>query len=167
MFCWVPSNTPMPILSGKMEHRVKYWPKDQQRAGCNEGGLSKHTLLFMKPHIDHFPLATRSAPIMWCYKCCHNNTVHLWSGCLWGAQTFLQTWSHSCCLRSYIQLQNGSLFQTMQTISFRGTQNYPLSCYRFRDLQITTKWLQNCYSRKGGARKWKFSDFIIYEVFKY
>lgn len=121
MFCWVPSNTPMPILSGKMEHRVKYWPKDQQRAGCNEGGLSKHTLLFMKPHIDHFPLATRSAPIMWCYKCCHNNTVHLWSGCLWGAQTFLQTWSHSCCLRSYIQLQNGSLFQTMQTISFRGT----------------------------------------------
>lgn len=120
-FCCFPSNMSMPVLSGTMESRAKYWPRGQSRAGNNEGGVSKLTLLFMKPRIDHFPLETRSAPVMWCYKCCNNNALYLWSGCLWGAQTALQTWSHSCCLRSRIQLQNGSLFQTTQTISLRCT----------------------------------------------
>lgn len=59
----------MPVLSGKMENRVKYWPGGHNRAGNNEGGVSKQTLLFMKPHIDHFPLIMSNAHIMWCYKC--------------------------------------------------------------------------------------------------
>ena len=111
----------MPILSGKIENSVKYWPSGQNRAGRNEGGVNEHMLLFMKPRIDHFPLTMRRAHSMWCDKCWNNNTLYLWSGRLWGVRIVLQTWSHSCCLRSCIQLRTGSLFQMMQTISFRCT----------------------------------------------
>lgn len=103
-FCLVLSNIFMLLLVGRWK------PRSQNKAGAKQA----HQLLFMKPCADSFPLTMSSVTNA-------GTTLYLWSGCLWGVQTILQTWSHSCCLKSSIQLQDGSLFQTRQTISFRCT----------------------------------------------